>query len=657
MARVLCFTCDPELEDAFRLAAARLGCEIEVRSELPRVDEPRQGYDLITIDARPHAENPITLALCPPITLRDESPLRAGRVLAVGRMEEYVGRINAFLHGGSAYCRIHSLGDPPLSDLLPRIERALRDALAMPVYERVDFHDRFPHREFYRQALECMQVPIVIITGTGRIRMMNLRALARFDYPTHMVIDRDWRMLVAAGDRERRAGDILTRISRGFFYEYPLRFVDRHGCVFPSLVTSSRMDFDEESPGGKHIILTISDLTETEELQRQITALQRVESVERVVAGMTHDFNNLLTAILGHASLLVEDLPEGSELRDSALVIRREAEKARQLTHRLVGLSGSRQFVPEPVSCNRVVDDTLALLKPSLGEGIRIETELLTAKDAVEGDPNLLQQLLMNLCLNARDAMNGRGTLTVRTRMIEIMPEECRRHSEWIPGHFVELSVQDSGCGMTAEVRERAFEPFFTTKRRGAGSGLGLAVVRGIVRMHGGHVVLDSAPGAGTTIQIRLPAGHRLPEPVPVEAHLAPAGGGEGRGEWVLVIDDERPILDYTQRLLERAGYRVRAAATAPAATRLAEEHAADLAIVILDLTMPGVLPGEMLHELRRRLPAVPIMLSTGFAHGGLDDALVQQVQGFLKKPYAPEQLLSRLREILDAASEEQPAA
>lgn len=652
MTRVLLLTVDEGLADVVREICRQHSFEFVVLSRLPSAEAPKDYFDLVLVDARPAPTSTLSFNTIPPITLEKTASLEAGRVLALSHYGTLVGRMTGYVSGASGYCRIHPFSgscDPALSE---QLTEAILDGLSLPEYRRVDFHDAFPDRDFYRQMFESIQIPIILITSEGIIKLMNLRALARFNYFTQMVINQSWLMLVAPQDRGKRAEDFLVRISGGYFYEGTLRCVDRAGKEFPGLITSSRV-FAPTHKSDMLIILAIHDLTEMEELQRQITTFQKMESMERVVAGLTHEFNNMLTAILGHAEMLTQDLPRGTDLYDSARVICQEAERAREMTARLLGLSSSRQFVPERVSCNQVVRETQALLRHSLGDSVRIETHLMESGDAVDGDASQLRQVLVNLCLNARDAMNGKGVITIRTSLREVTPEECSPHQDWNPGMFVEICVQDQGCGIAPDIIGRVFEPFFTTKQDGAGTGLGLSVVRGIVRTHGGHVTIQSKAGQGTSVTVRLPQREALAEEADRADEKPPVAVPSGKGACVLVVDDDRAVLTYAQKALQRAGYRVRMATHGMLALDIFEHHRDEIELIILDLTMPGTTGRDILRSLRQMDAKVPIVICTGFAHGGMDDDLLSQVQGFIKKPFRPNDLIEQVTEVLQAAKQE----
>lgn len=652
MTRVLLLTVDEGLADVVRGICRQRSFEYVVLPGLPSAKTPKDYFDLVLVDARPAPTSTLSFNTIPPITLEKTAPLEAGRVLAISHYGTLVGRMTGYVSGASGYCRIHPFGiscDPALSE---QLTEAILDGLSLPEYRRVDFHDAFPDRDFYRQVFESIQIPIVLITSEGIIKLMNLRALARFNYFTQMVINQSWLMLVAPQDRGKRAEDFLVRISGGYFYEGTLRCVDRAGKEFPGLITSSRV-FAPTHGSDMLIILAIHDLTEMEELQRQVTTFQKMESMERVVAGLTHEFNNMLTAILGHAEMLTQDLPRGTDLYDSARVICQEAERAREMTARLLGLSSSRQFVPGRVSCNQVVRETQALLRHSLGDAVRIETCLMESGDAVDGDASQLRQVLVNLCLNARDAMNGKGVITIRTSLREVTPEECGPHQDWTPGMFVEICVQDQGCGIAPDIIGRVFEPFFTTKQDGAGTGLGLSVVRGIVRTHGGHVTIESKVGQGTSVRVRLPQREAQAEEADRADENPPAAVPCGKGACVLIVDDDRAVLTYAQKALQRAGYKVRMATHGLLALEIFEHYRDEIELIMLDLTMPGTAGRDILKSLRKMDARVPIVICTGFAHGGMDDDLLSQVQGFIKKPFRPNDLIEQVAEVLQAAREE----
>ncbi len=649
MTRILLVTTERELAETLREIAGEQGWDLTVMNEPPPPDAPKMHFHLAILDPRPYPDKDIRFGTGEGIMIHHSSPIQADRLVFVGNWEKYVGRMNSYVTGASGYIRIHPPGGPTYYKLKEVLLAGIRDALAMPIYEAIDFHDLFPDREFYRQALESMQVPVLFLTTDGEIRLMNLRALAYFDYPTHMVIHQDWKMLISEEDRAHRADDVLRQINSWFYYECTLRFVDRHGREFPAIVSSSRV-FSSEAVDCPHLVLAISDMTETEELQRQINLLQRMESVERVVAGMTHEFNNILTAIMGHAELLVEDLPQKTDSHQSAHIIRREAERARQLTQRLLGLSSQRQFVPTPLSVNDLVRESVALLKPTYGERIHLRCRLTDQEDIVRGDVGLLQQVLLNLCLNARDAIAGTGEVTIETAQREMTGPDCRFQRDRSPGMYLEICVRDTGSGMTVDTMDRVFEPFFTTKLEGAGSGLGMSVVHGIIRNHGGHVDIESQIGEGTSVFVRLPLSEGDPMRGTDDDELKDSSRDLKGTEEILLIDDERNILAYSQRVLSQLGYTVICVSSSELARDAFHQHRDRVSLIVLDLSMPGISGRELLREFRHYEKEIPIILATGFAPGGVDDELVEQVQGFIKKPYRPRELAEQVREVIDAA-------
>ncbi len=642
MRRVLLISRDREFIEAMHAASRGTDWRVVTLPWFPACGDQAWPYDLVCLDCRTMPRLTLPYSFCNLMMVHHRAALRPQRVLIFAQHEELVGRMNSFVFGASAYFRTPAYGEP-LSPIVRQLAARVSDTLALPPYRKIDFHDRFPNREIYRQLFESMQIPVLVMTTDGVIKLMNLRALARFDVVTHLVLDRPWTMLLAPDDRAHRADEILRRMVAGYYYQFSLRLTDRRGQEFPALINSSRV-FGSETLG-LLVVLTIQDISEIETLQRQLAAFQRSESVDRVVGGMAHEFNNMLTSILGHAELLSADLPAGSEFSTSADVIRREARRASELTGRLMGLSRSRQFVPGPVSLNQVVRETAAVLMHIFTGEMKLVMDLAPSGDMVQGEPDHLKQVLVNLCLNARDAMNGRGTMSIRTHLREVTPEDCRGHEDWTPGEFVEVAVIDTGCGMPDEVQDRILEPFFTTKPHGKGSGLGLSVVAGIVRAHGGHVQIISSPEEGTTIAVRLPHMAGAPKPAPGGADALPHDRTH-RGE-LLLVDDDPSVVVYTQKVLERAGYSVCPATNGRTGIDIFAEHRDHIALVILDLTMPFIGGREVLAQIRQLDAQVPVILSTGYAEGGLDDQLVEQVQGFLKKPYKPEDVLEQVQEVL----------
>jgi two-component system, cell cycle sensor histidine kinase and response regulator CckA len=399
--------------------------------------------------------------------------------------------------------------------------------------------------------------------------------------------------------------------------------------------------------GGQPILSSIlRDVSERKQLEEQLRQAQKMEAIGRLAGGIAHDFNNLLTAIKGHTELLLADEPQGSAARDDLDEIRRSSERAAELTRQLLAFSRRQVLQPRPLNLNHVVRGMEGMLRRLLGDDVVLRTQLAPALGTVRADRGQLEQVLMNLAVNARDAMPDGGTLSLDTADATLDREYASRHPAITPGEYVALIVTDSGCGMDAETRARIFEPFFTTKEPGKGTGLGLSTVYGIVNQSGGHIWVYSEPGRGSTFKIYLPrvADVVAAEPVPA---VQPASG-EGR-ETVLVVEDEPAIRALVRKVLQRKGYTVLEAGNGREALRIAELYEDPIHLLFTDVVMPGMSGRALAERLLTSRPRIAVLYTSGYTedtivHQGVLDEGIE----FLEKPFTPDALARRVREILD---------
>ena len=418
----------------------------------------------------------------------------------------------------------------------------------------------------------------------------------------------------------------------------------RHGGV-RELRAKSRVRLEGGRPVGVDGLIV--DVTEQRATERQFAQAQRLEAVGRRAGGVAHDFNDLLSVILAYAGFVSDELRESDPILRDVEEIQAAAERAAALTRQLLAFSRRQVLEPEVLGLNLVVGELEGMLRRLLGEDIDISVRLAPELGGVRADPGQLEHVLMNLAVNARDAMLRGGTLTLETATVELDEVSARERGEIEPGRYVMLSVSDTGGGMDAATRERIFEPFFTTKEPGKGTGLGLATVHGIVRQSGGSVRVLSEPGRGTTFEVCLP---RVDEPVVVplsRSSSVPATGGET----VLLVEDEDAVRRLTVRILGGAGYRVLAAANGGEALLLCERHGAEVDLLLTDVVMP-LMSGP---ELRDRLASLAPGLRTLFMSGYTDDAIgrhgaLEPGARLLAKPFTAAELTRRVREALDAA-------
>ncbi|HLE84167.1 MAG TPA: response regulator [Thermoanaerobaculia bacterium] len=381
-------------------------------------------------------------------------------------------------------------------------------------------------------------------------------------------------------------------------------------------------------------------------LEAQLRTAQRMEAVGQLVAGVAHDFNNLLTVILGNSELLLRGLEPADPRRAGLGEIRSAAERAAVLIRQLLAFSRQQVLEPRVLDLNALVGDVRRLLRRVIGEDVELRIRLAPRLGAVRADPGQLEQVMLNLAVNSRDAMPGGGILTLETANLDLDEAYCRDHAAARPGPYVLLAVSDTGLGMDAATRGHIFEPFFTTKGRDHGTGLGLATVHGIVSQSGGHIWLYSEPGKGTTFKIYLP---RVEAPAAPTAAAAPPARALTGSETVLVVEDEEAVRALTTKTLEARGYRVLAAASAEQALEVAQRHPERIPLVVTDVVMPGLSGGELAARLVELRPEMRVIFVSGYtddtiAHQGVLDPGVH----FLQKPFALDALARKVREVLD---------
>jgi signal transduction histidine kinase len=381
-----------------------------------------------------------------------------------------------------------------------------------------------------------------------------------------------------------------------------------------------------------------------QEMERRITQIQRLESLGLLAGGIAHDFNNLLTVILSGA-MLAQRRAEDERVKSDLAAVVGAAERARELTRQLLAMSRSQELSLAPVDLNGQLAQLLRLLTRVLPENIDAHLIPAVSLPLVHGDASQLDQVFLNLCINARDAMPSGGRLTLETELVLVNGAFAATHPWAKPGRYVLVTVTDTGVGMSREVQDRAFEPFFTTKGDRVGTGLGLAVAYGVVRQHGGMLHCYSELGVGTTFKVYLPVHAREASEVGTKlAGAVPTGS-----ERVLVAEDDPAVRAILVRILERAGYRVAAASNGVEAAEVASHEPFDL--VILDVVMPGPSCGETLDRLHELLPAARFLLASGYSPDASISALAERGRHtLLRKPYDPDGILRAVRASLDQA-------
>ncbi len=420
------------------------------------------------------------------------------------------------------------------------------------------------------------------------------------------------------------------------------------GTKIPVEISLSALRTDD----GPIVVVAIRDVTEQqrlrdeaekERLEARLQRTQRLESLGQLAGGVAHDFNNLLAVILNYAAFIVEDAA-GTPFAADAEQIARAGRRGSELTHQLLAFARREVIRPRPLDVNAVVREVQQMLSRSIGEHIALGTNLALTVPPVMADPGQLEQVLVNLAVNARDAMPSGGQLTIDTNIVDVDVQHAAR-AGLEPARYVRLRVSDTGTGMPADVVDRAFDPFFTTKPSGEGTGLGLATVYGIVTQAGGTVHIYSEPGLGTTITVLLPTTAQAPQD---QSDAGADRNLHGQGQTVLVVEDEAALRQVTSRILRRGGYTVLTADDGADALRIATEHPDPIDVLVTDVVMPGMLGKEVAQRVTVIRPQIKVLYMSGYAqpvlasHGTLDPDVY-----LLEKPFTSVELLAAVQDQL----------
>jgi PAS domain S-box-containing protein len=395
-----------------------------------------------------------------------------------------------------------------------------------------------------------------------------------------------------------------------------------------------------------HYQVIAEDITEKRSLEEQFRQSQKMEAVGLLAGGISHDFNNLLGVILGNSELLLETKPSETQHR-YAEQIKKASGRASQLTRQLLAFSRKQVLYPSVLNLNTVVTDTEKLLQRLIGEDIQIVTQSQTSLGSIRADRGQIEQILMNMATNARDAMPNGGTLTISTENAELGVADVTRYPYVKTGHYIHMAVSDTGTGMTEEVRVRVFEPFFTTKDKGRGTGLGLATVYGIVKQSGGYIWVSSTLGDGTTFDIYLPIVDEKPAPSVSNLEIRPA---YPRGtETILLLEDDDSLRQVTCEFLIASGYNVLQASRGDVALDLAAQYSGAIPLVITDVVMPEMSGPSAVSKLQMSHPEMRVLYVTGYAETPIVQKLIEEEAILLQKPVSRVTLLNRVDELLHA--------
>jgi two-component system cell cycle sensor histidine kinase/response regulator CckA len=547
--------------------------------------------------------------------------------------------------GGDASWRLTDLLLPAvvlaagaITVLAARRWRSRLDALRREVGEQKRIEEALQRsEERFRRFSEAAFEGILIHEG-GLILDAN-QALGRmFGYRVEEMIGRSAFDFLTAESRALAE----SRINAEHEHPYELTGVHKSGSTFPIEVCGKTMLWE-----GKHLrVVAVRDISERKRLEEQLREAQKMEAVGRLAGGVAHDFNNLLTVIAGNAQWLAESLTEQDPRRAAVAEILEASHRAAALARRLLAF-GRRQIIqPQVINLNDLVREMQVLLRRVIGEQIELSISLSPDLGNVKADPGQIEQVILNLVVNARDAMPEGGRLALSTANVECEQEGVGPEAETCRGRSVLLAVEDTGCGMDEATRQRIFEPYFTTKPLGRGAGLGLATVHGIVRQHGGVIRVESAPGQGTAFRVYLP---RVDEPVfqPREGRAAGLPGGL---ETILLVEDEAGVRRLVRRSLEQLGYRVLEAGEPLAGLALCERTAGPIDLLVTDVIMPQMSGRQLAQQVRARRPAVKVLYLSGYDDEKIARAgVLEPGLHFLAKPFTLEALARKVREALES--------
>jgi hypothetical protein len=595
---------------------------------------------------------PVSLIM--PEGLVDGMPESVATIATDGRVERYEGM------------RVRKDGSVVAVSLT---QSPIRDGRGRVIGAATIGHDitaaRAAQRKF-DQLLEFAPDAMVGVGRDGRIMLANARTEELFGWQREELLGRALETLIPArlrhghsANRDTYLDDPRTRPMGADLELFGLR---RDGTEFPAEISLSSMETED----GQVAIAAIRDITDREllrkeldderrhkakrekaDLEAQLNQLRRLESVGQLAGGIAHDFNNLLGVILNYAQFVGDEIGDESPAFEDVEEIRRAAERAASLTRQLLIFSRREVVQKQVLDLNALVSDLDRLLRRVLGEHIELETRFASDLGPVEADPGQLEQVLVNLAVNARDAMPTGGSLLIETQSVEI----DEGFGDVTPGPYMRLSVADTGAGMDAETVRRAFEPFFTTKPKGEGTGLGLATVYGIVAEAGGVVRIASEPGIGTTVKVHLPASSSAPH-----EEAADTGGTQQNavgGQTVLVVEDEDSVRRLADRILRSAGYRVVVASNGADALATLQQEADGIDLLLTDVVMPGMLGPELVERATAMRPQLKVVYMSGYipqvsARLGMTTPLDRP---FVEKPFTSKTLLTTLSDALAEAA------
>lgn len=516
---------------------------------------------------------------------------------------------------------------------------------ARDVTERKASEARIREVNHYLQAvIETTPLPIYVLDLDGCVQGWNRAASEVFGWPESEVLGRELPAVPEHGRsafRTRLANARLGRATRHFETKY----LHKNGSHLDLNIWNSLLRDAEGEPKG--IVAIVVDVTERKKLEEQFRQAQKMEAIGRLAGGVAHDFNNLLTIITGYSQIAFNREPAGSPTSQDLREVLQAADRAASLTRQLLALSRRQVVEPATVDMNSVVADTERMLHRILGENIRLTTRLGSDLTPVRVDRGQMELVLLNLVVNAQDAMPSGGDIRIETAEVELHSDDIPARAAGLCGRAIMLAVSDTGVGMSEEVRAQIFEPFFTTKEPGKGTGLGLPTSYGIIRQHGGDIWVYSEPGVGTTFKIYLPVSQPDPAHEPYEApRQERAAGGT---ETILLVEDDSAVAGILRETLQQRGYRVLPAGGSEEALDIVVRHPGAIHLLLTDVVLQSAHGVELARQVRELRPGISVLYVSGYTGPSAPGKPFLETNArFLQKPFAPEVLAAKVREVLD---------
>jgi PAS domain S-box-containing protein len=529
------------------------------------------------------------------------------------------------------------------------LERTIRHALALHAEERQRWHVEAALRaseERFRALVEHSSDALFLMDGDGRITYLSPSSERHLGWTPEQMVGRSIFDFIDPDDRDllgTRMADARGHRGKTFVVQLRFHHADDSWRIIEVLGVNRLAD-----PAVAGIVVNVRDITERRRLEEQLRQAQKMEAVGELAGGVAHDFNNLLTGILGYCHLMLDEIPQDHPLRPDLVEIKSAGERAASLTGQLLAFSRRQMLQPQVVDINVLVMQLQKLLRRLISEEVELVTALAPDLHPVTVDPASVEQILVNLAVNARDAMPAGGRLTIETANVTLDEAYAVTHVTMNSGPYVMLAVGDTGEGMDAATRARVFEPFFTTKEQGKGSGLGLATVYGIVKQSGGYIWVYSEPGHGTVFKVYLP-----PTLTPAVAQATEDKATDLAGwETVLLVEDEDAVRALAREVLRRHGYVVLEARHGEDALRVAERHLDAIHLLLTDVVMPHVNGRELADRLAPVRPTMKALFMSGYTEQSRMRVELPAGAEFLQKPFTPEILARRVRLILDSTEQ-----